>query len=248
MKGEENYAIFIDHSGSVNGKNNYWEVVGNIVKNKNLIDRYFFWYDHVREVDYDRVKDSQSHLRGWGGTDTTAVARKIVQEKLTHIILITDAEVDKAVVKKTDEVLELAALHNFTIVSSICYIICTSNHNLNMSSVCPFTRYGSSSVYLKHRHSEMKLVACHEITDNEYIKNLDSINLKNFEFEIKRVEKIIIKLNMGKSGLPAIRDQLLALRKRLVYQISIMKTEENYSKAIRACLEQQDTITALGYA
>lgn len=85
------YAIFIDHSGSVRDRNSYWEVVGSIIKNKNFINRYFFWNDHVKEVDYERVKYSQIHLRGDGATDTSAMARKICHEKLTHVIITTDA-------------------------------------------------------------------------------------------------------------------------------------------------------------
>jgi hypothetical protein len=55
-------------------------------------------------------------------------------------------------------------------------------------------------------------------------------------------------MNMGKSGAPAIREQLLALKKNLVYQLSVKKTEEDYSKEIRWCLEHQNTEAALEYA
>jgi hypothetical protein len=44
------------------------------------------------------VKYAQTYLKGYGGTDTTAVARKIVQENLTHIIFITDTEISGEVV------------------------------------------------------------------------------------------------------------------------------------------------------
>jgi hypothetical protein len=88
--------------------------VGSIIKNKN-ISRYFIWNDYVREVDYWRVKDFHARLMGRGGTDTVPVANKIVSEKLTNIILITDAEIPSEVVKKTDQVLENAALHQFRI-------------------------------------------------------------------------------------------------------------------------------------
>jgi hypothetical protein len=127
-------------------------VVGSIIKNKKLIGRYYFWNDYVREVDYDRVKDYQKYLRGRGGTDTTPVARLIVKERLSHIILITDAEVDNHIVEKTDAVFE-AAKHNFKITSSICYIISSNHCNLNMSTTCPFTRYGDSYVYMKNKSS-----------------------------------------------------------------------------------------------
>jgi hypothetical protein len=93
------------------------------------------------------------------------VARKIVQEKLRHIILVTDAEVDKEVVRKTDSVFENAALHNFRIESSIVYMISTSNRPLDMSSACPFTRHGNSYVYAKHKGSEMRLLAVHHMAD-----------------------------------------------------------------------------------
>lgn len=186
-------------------------------------------------------------MRGYGGTDTSAVARKIVQEKLTHIILVTDAEVDKEVVKKTDSVLENAALHGFRIESSIVYMISTSNSHLDMSSVCPFTRYGNSYVYAKHKGSEIKLIAEHYRADEEYLYGLDNINLRNFEFEIVKLERIIIRLNMGKSGLHRARDQLHVLRKRLAHELSIKHTEEDYSKLIRGCLEEKDTGAALEY-
>jgi hypothetical protein len=43
------YAVFIDFSGSVKERYHYWDVVGSIIKNKNSINRYFFWNDYVRE-------------------------------------------------------------------------------------------------------------------------------------------------------------------------------------------------------
>lgn len=151
-------------------------------------------------------------------------------------------------VKKTDSILENAALHGFKIESSIVYMISTSNSPLDMSSVCPFTRYGNSHIYAKFKGSEIKLIAEHNRADEDYLYNLDNINLRNFEFEIGKLERIIIRLNMGKSGLHRARDQLYAVRKRLVHELSIKHTEEDYSKLIRGCLEEMDTAAALEYA
>lgn len=62
------------------------------------------------------------------------------------------------------------------------------------------------------------------------------------------MERVILKHNMGKPGFPEMKDQLLILKKRLVYELSNIKTEENYSKLIRQCLEEQNTASALEYA
>lgn len=62
------------------------------------------------------------------------------------------------------------------------------------------------------------------------------------------MERVILKHNMGKPGFPEMKDQLLLLKKRLVYELSNIKTEENYSKLIRQCLEEQNTASALEYA
>lgn len=53
---------------------------------------------------------------------------------------------------------------------------------------------------------------------------------------------------MGRSGFPYMKEQLLHLRKKLVHELSTMKTEEDYSRMIRLCLEEGNTQGALEYA
>lgn len=79
-------------------------------------------------------------------------------------------------------------------------------------------------------------------------KDLSFINLTNFEAYIDKIERVIVKHNMGRQGFPEMKDQLLILKKRLVYELSNIKTEENYSKMIRLSLEEQNTVSALEYA
>jgi hypothetical protein len=59
MEEDCKYAIFIDKSGSVRGSNSYWEIVGNLIKNRDSVNRYFLWSDSAWEVDYDRVRYEQ---------------------------------------------------------------------------------------------------------------------------------------------------------------------------------------------
>ncbi len=176
MEYEDKYAIFIECSDSVKSKGHYWGVVGSLIKNKQ-IDRFYLWNHNVREVTRDDVKYNQEFLKGWGKPDTSAVARKIVQEKIASVILVTATEVDSNMVSKTDDVLE-AVKKNFQIQSSICYIV--SDHYVNLSSICPFIRYGDCYLYDKFKGSEIRLLAHHQQIDKVNLNFLNYINLTNF--------------------------------------------------------------------
>lgn len=78
------------------------------------------------------------------------VARAIVNHKLSHVIVVSDGKVDGKMVEKTDDVFNLAR-HHFRIQSAICYLINPTIQVtlMNYSSICPFIRYGESTVYEK---------------------------------------------------------------------------------------------------
>ena len=120
---------------------------------------------------------------------------------------------------------------------------------MDYSSICPFIRYGESTVYVKWtKSSELKMLSYREPSERRLSKDLSFINLTNFEAYVEKMERVIVKHNMGRHGFPEMKDQLVLLKKRLVYELSNIKTEEDYSKLIRQSLEEQNTASALEYA
>jgi hypothetical protein len=78
------------------------------------------------------------------------------------------------------------------------------------------------------------------------IDNLDEISLDNFEAKYDTIEQLIIALNMGKDGNLPLKNQLVALKTRLVKELSKrLGKKEDFSTKVRNFLEAQDVNGAL---
>lgn len=143
----------------------YWDIIANLITNRKEIQRYFFWNVNTRELTYDEVKYYALERRGGhSGTDTSALARTIVNNKLSHVIIVSDGKIDPKMVEKTDDVFHLAR-HQFRLQATICYLINPSHSAslMDYSSICPFIRYGESTVYAKWtKTSELQLLSYRE--------------------------------------------------------------------------------------
>jgi len=70
------------------------------------------------------------------------------------------------------------------------------------------------------------------------IDNLDEISLDNFEAKYDTIEQLIIALNMGKDGNLPLKNQLVALKTRLVKELSKrLGKKEDFSTKVRNFLE-----------
>lgn len=82
--------------------------------------------------------------------------------------------------------------------------------------------------------------------DYKVLDSLEEISLENFESSYPQIEQLIIAINMGKDGNPELKNQLVALKTRLVKQLSKkLGKKMNYSELVRSKLLEQNIKEAL---
>lgn len=82
--------------------------------------------------------------------------------------------------------------------------------------------------------------------DYKVLDTLEEISLENFESSYPQIEQLIIAINMGKDGNPELKNQLVALKTRLVKQLSKkLGKKMNYSELVRSKLLEQNIKEAL---
>jgi len=104
---------------------------------------------------------------------------------------------------------------NFKIEKAVCYVI-GGYSEPNLSVTCPFTRRSESKVFSKNGTQPLKTVMQYTKEDYKVLDSLEEISLENFEASYPQIEQLIIAINMGKDGNPELKNQLVALKTRLV--------------------------------
>lgn len=98
------YALFVDNSSSVGGSANYWGTVETIIaKYAKDISHYFLWNSNCNKSSLKELEEWIKSKKGTGGTSPEHVAGTIVNNKFTHVILVTDGEVDNHSVQSCDK-------------------------------------------------------------------------------------------------------------------------------------------------
>lgn len=202
--------IFIDISGSVSNCDYYWNEVNNIVqKYKSKIANYYLWNETIYSTNYDIIQRFIKDKQGYSGTCISNVAKMISKHnKPMEIIIITDGEVLSQEVILSEKFLN----NNNNIIHSYSYIINKNNVLNNISVILPFIRNCNSDFYItaQNYHKSISLndfkildtfnnLSCNDIYDN-FDKYYDLINIKN----------------MGKDGLPIIKEYLLKIRNEFI--------------------------------
>lgn len=204
-------AIFIDISGSVGGSDIYWENVDKIVAN-NKKAKFIVWDTYTKEVDYKDILNYIKTKKGYGGTMISCVASLIVEKNYNdkNIIIITDGEVSHS-----DVILSETKLKDFNIKEVECHIIKASSYlyDVDISVPLPFMRNNTSKLYYTNRENETKLIKSINKTDYEKLKD---ITLENVMTNFDMIYDIVNILNMGRSGLPEIKQKLLKIRTEFI--------------------------------
>lgn len=170
-----------------------------------------------------------------------------MKESYGNIILVTDGEVGDYEVNKCDTILNKAfADKKFKIGKAVCYVIGNYSEP-NLSVTCPFTRRSESKVFSRTRASELKTVMQYTQEDYKVLDSLEEISLENFEAKYTSIEQLIIAINMGREGNPELKNQLVAMKTRLVKELSKkLGKKMSYSEKIREMLREQRVQDALG--
>jgi hypothetical protein len=199
--------IYIDISGSVTGFINYWDKVNEIVSlNKNA--KFFIWDVETKEISYNDILIYIKNKKGFGGTNISCVASSIINKNFNdkNIIIITDGEVPANYVKSSELILK-----DFNIKDVECHIIKSYvySDDIDISVPLAFMRNNTSKLYYTNPENITKLIK--SINKDDY-KILENITLENLITNFDMIYDIINITNMGKSGLPDIKQHLLKLR------------------------------------
>lgn len=240
---KDSYALFVDNSGSVGGSNDYWGTVQLIITQyAKDISHYYLWNSTCDKSSKKEMENWISSKKGTGGTSPEHVATTIINEKITHVILVTDGQVGDHSVQNCDKQFETALdKQQFKISKSICYIISTGYGELNMSVTCPFSRFCESKVFTKDKGQDLKAIVSYSTEDFKILDSLEEITLENFEQKYDLIEGLIIALNMGKEGNIPLKNQLVVMKNRLVKELSKTMTKGNdYGQEMRLFLEKDN--------
>ena len=199
--------IYIDISGSVTGFLNYWEKVDEIVS-LNKEAKFFIWDIESKEISYNELLTYIKNKKGFGGTNISCVASSIINRSFNdkNIIIITDGEVPANYVKSSEMILK-----DFNIKDVECHIIKSYvySDDIDISVPLAFMRNNTSKLYYTNPENITKLIK--SINKDDY-KILQNITLENLMTNFDMIYDIINITNMGKSGLPDIKQHLLKLR------------------------------------
>ena len=201
--------VYIDISGSVNNSTIYWNKVSEIVS-LNKTAKFIVWDITSKEVTYNDILTYIESKNGYGGTAISSVALSIVDNKYNNnIIIITDGEVSANYVKLAETI-----LNGFNIKEVECHIIKSYySSDIDISVHLPFMCNNTSKLYYTNCESETKLIKSINKTDYELLKN---ITLENVMNHFDMIYDIINISNMGKSGLPEIKQKLLKIRTEFI--------------------------------
>jgi hypothetical protein len=203
--------VYVDISGSVTNCIIYWDKVAEIVS-LNKTAKFIVWDITSKEITYNEMLTYIKTKNGYNGTDISSVALSIVDNKYSdnNIIIITDGEVSSSSVKLSETI-----LIDFNIKEVECYIIKYTSYSseIDISVPLPFMRNNTSKLYYTNSENITTLIKNINKTDYEILKN---ITLENVMNKYNLVYDIINISNMGKSGLPLIKEKLLNIRTEFI--------------------------------
>lgn len=236
--------IAIDYSGSTGGNAAYHSRVRSIVDEHPDGD-VLLWDTRADVVSRVVFADVNRRMLGRGGTQPEWVAKYIRTKNFKgHLIFVTDGQVGLDSVDLCD-----AALRERSFEKVECHII--DSGGANMSCVCPFTRASPSSVhhyqYTQNYMDNVTLTIGAE--DIAILDRLDAIvTVAEFEALAPVLERVLIAKTMGTSGNQALRDKLLALRRRLVAANATAKAASGPVAALTDALAAGDVVAATAAA
>jgi len=230
--------IFIDNSGSVNNNELYWNEVNKILELNN-IKEYYLWNSDITKTTKDDISKSIINKIGLNGTIISNVAKQIIDNNYydENIIIITDGEVNMKEVNLSETLLE-----NKKINLIECYIISEQNEeNLNVSVPLAFMRNGNSKLYISNTNDTLKLIKNINIEDFEL---LNDITVENLLDNYDKIYDLLNIKNMGKNGLPEIKEKLIKIRNEYI-KISNKKLNKNDGVMVKEHLLNENYEEAL---
>lgn len=243
----EKMVLFVDISGSVSNFTKYWTKVSKFYQeNLRNIAKIFIWDNKIEEVTPVRFKEVISKKDGFGGTAPSLIANKLHEIRhFNNIVIFTDGDIGDSEVQRTDQLLKGLDINNIS-----CYIISQNlTSQINLSVVCPFTRNNTSSIYYIGSDRENFVSQQQSAADFGILEQIQQMDYTTFITQYDLIESVIIRRNMGRAGGDVqTKNMLLALKNKIIKELSTMSRDDNYGDQIRYALQSNDAAAALATA
>lgn len=225
----EEVLVAYDCSGSTNGSDLYHRTTQKIIQE--LVDKeqsfkIVLWDDRWRTATTEELQKINRMQNGFGGTTVSNVAKAVKLLDFTgKLILITDGQVGTYDIDECDWLLR--GDRRFSHVDV--YLIKSYNGfggEPNMSVSCPFTRLCSHDVhYITYEHNDRTSITPDDLHILNTIDTIDT--LQDFDDKKDSILRALTARMMGKADIDIeIHDQIVRLRKRIVYNIAMNKHDE----------------------
>lgn len=207
-----------DHSTSTRGHQQYHELSQAIYKKEaakvaDERDMIILIWDSTAEVaDAARLEEINKNLSAAGGTRPITVAEYITDNDFhDRLVLITDGQTNEYNVDLCTTKLGM----EWKFSSCEIHLINTGGV-VNMSVTCPFTRNAPHSIneYVDHSSKTLIVVTPEDLEAISLIKTIDT--LAQFNQHSEAIERVVRARTMGTTGDPSLRDNILAMKKRIV--------------------------------
>lgn len=237
--------IAYDGSGSTSGFcNSFYHK-----KTQEIVAQYpdaqiVLWDTEPRVVSRAELAEINAIWKGFGGTDSSAIARYVrAQDFHGHLIIITDGQVH------TDSIDTCArSLGTAWPFDQVTAHLIDNGGIVNMSVTCPFTRAAPHTIYSYRRPTgyEQTQEVSVSAVDMEALRLIDTVTSpSDYEAAADAIERAVVARTMGTTGDPSLRDAILAMKKRMVAEQARMFGDSDTVIALTAALESGRTGDAL---
>ena len=199
--------LAIDYSGSVQNKANYHDYIKNKILPKyykrNRGDIIYIWETNYKKISYQEMMDIVNNRKGSGGTNSSKIANILSLEannNFKHLLIVTDGEVDKTEIEKSDNIMKSNNNIKLEFVST--FIIKTSG-TCNLSVGAPYCRnVPNSTIYVSKEGKEIKQPSLFEEDLNEWKQLETNIYYTQDDFlkNYTKIENAVKAKTLGSSS------------------------------------------------
>lgn len=219
--------VAYDYSGSTEACDFYHNTVQKILTQYEPYD-VILWDNQLKISSTRELKNINRIRDGRGGTRPILVAQYCSNQKITgDMILITDGQIFKHHVEELDKYISANPLH----LSHIeCYLIQTAESDkLDATVIAPFLRNVSHIVFMFPLNSQEPIVVSSGGGSiEEFLQEIRQINtIAEFQSKFDHLFSEVVTKMLGKGEDLQIRDEILALQRRLISQMKVLPPSYN---------------------
>ena len=226
-----------DFSGSTWNNDKYFNTVKDIYYNSPVpFTDIIIWDSIVEKVSPGRYEQILNIKDGDGGTYPHVIVDWILKNNFSgDIVLITDGQIPVSHVESLDQILEQNKDKlNITFIK--CYLVQTEPKKIDTTVIAPFIRRFPNVVILYGNEAELPVqITTGTQTQEELIETIRSIkSIDEFQDQSNSIFSNVVTKMMGKPVNVEIRDEILELQKRLMFELRLPPKNFNLIQLIEA--------------